>query len=182
MKVANSPWLSGPHDHKHTGRWHMTEVFASLFVDHEGDYESCVKGQNGWAVVHACKEPYHRQLLGYTGRGAPKTHPEYLYAIRGARLYMNLVDVDDPAYIQKELVEAALAFVHEKLASGRKVLVHCNQGESRGPGIALLYLIRHTKVLPKTSLADALDAFQSIYPAFHPSHGIAGYIAAHWSA
>jgi len=159
----------------------MIEVSPRLSVGDEHDYELQVGGDSGWAVVHACKEPYHRRLLGYTTKGAPKGHPEYLYAVRGDRLYMNLVDVDDPAYVQKELVDKALAFIHEKLAAGKKVLVHCNQGESRGPGIALLYLLRHTQVLHKTSLADALGAFQRIYPAFHPASGIAGYIAAHWS-
>jgi predicted protein tyrosine phosphatase len=158
----------------------VTEVFPCLFVGHQGDYECHVAGQRGWAVVHACKEPYHRRLLGYTTKGAPKGHPEYLYAVRGDRLYLNLVDVADPAYIQKELVEAAIGFIHEKLTAGRKVLVHCNQGESRGPGIALLYLLRHTRVLPKTSLADALGTFQRLYPAFRPSPGIVGYLAAHW--
>jgi len=158
----------------------MTEIFPNLFVGHEGDFEYQVKGGEGWAVVHACKDPYHRQLLGYTTKGAPKG-PEYLVAVRGDRLYLNLVDVDDPAFIHVELVEKAIAFIHEKLCGGKKVLVHCNQGESRGPGIAFLYLLRHTPALPKTSLADALGVFQRIYPAFHPGPGIAGYIAAHWN-
>jgi predicted protein tyrosine phosphatase len=158
----------------------MTEIFPNLFVGHQGDFECQVDGREGWAVVHACKEPYHRKLLGYTTKGAPKG-PEYLVAVRGDRLYLNLVDVPDPRYIHEELVEKAIAFIHEKLASGKKVLVHCNQGESRGPGIALLYLLRHTPALPKTSLADALGAFQRMYPAFHPGAGIAGYIAAHWN-
>jgi hypothetical protein len=159
----------------------MIEVCSNLFVGHQGDFEYQVDGREGWAVVHACKEPYHRIVLGYTTQGAPKGHPEYLFAVRGDRLYLNLVDVDDPTYIHEELVEAAITFIHEKLAAGKKVLVHCNQGESRGPGIAFLYLLRHTPALPKTSLADALAVFQRIYPAFHPGPGIAGYIAAHWS-
>jgi len=159
----------------------MIEVSPNLFVGHQGDYEYRVAGQESWAVVHACKEPYHRELLGYSTKGAPKGHAEYLLAVRCDRLYLNLVDADDPAFIHVELVEKAIAFIYEKLSGGKKVLVHCNQGESRGPGIAFLYLLRHTPALPKTSLADALDVFQRIYPAFHPAAGIAGYIAAHWS-
>jgi hypothetical protein len=158
----------------------MTEIFPNLFVGHQGDFEYQVDGRDGWAVVHACKDPYHRKLLGYTTPGAPKG-PEYLFAVRGDRLYLNLVDVDDLTYIHEELVEKAIAFIHEKLSGGKEVLVHCNQGESRGPGIAFLYLLRRTAVLPKTSLADALGVFQRIYPAFHPGPGIAGYIAAHWN-
>jgi len=158
----------------------MIEIHPNLYVGHQDDYEYQVKGQDGWAVVHACKEPYHRQLLGYTTRGAPKDHPEYLFAERGDRLYLNFVDADDPAYIPKEIVDKALKFIHEKLSGEKKVLVHCNQGESRGPGIGFLYLLRHTDALPKTSLADAQAAFRQIYSAFYPSGGISGFIAAHW--
>ncbi len=53
----------------------MIEIHPNLYVGHQGDYEYLVQGQDGWAVVHACKEPYHRNLLGYTTRGAPKDHP-----------------------------------------------------------------------------------------------------------
>jgi len=158
----------------------MTEIIANLFVGHQGDYEYQVKGQEGWAVVHACKEPHHRQLLGYTTRGAPKDHPEYFFAERGDRLYLNLVDAPNPAFIPKEIIDKAIAFIREKLPEGMKVLVHCNQGESRSPGIGFLYLLSHSDALPKTSLEEALAAFQKIYPAFYPSGGIAGFIAAHW--
>jgi len=158
----------------------MIEIHPNLYVGHQGDYEHQVKGQEGWAVVHACKEPYHRQLLGYAGRGAPKEHPEYFVAERGDRLYLNLVDAPDPAFIRREIIDNGLAFIHEKLAEGLKVLVHCNQGESRGPGIGFLYLLREADVLPQTSLDDALAKFRQIYPAFSPSGGISGFIAAHW--
>jgi hypothetical protein len=159
----------------------MIEIYPSFFVGHQGDYEYEVKGRRGWAVVHACKEPYHRQLLGYSGRGAPKKdHPEYLFAERETRLYLTLVDAPNPAYIPKEIIDKAISFIHEKLAEGLKVLVHCNQGESRSPGIGFLYLLRETAVLPQTSLDDALAKFRQIYPAFSPSRGISGFIAAHW--
>jgi len=159
----------------------MIEIHPNLYVGNQDDFEYQVKGQDGWAVVHACKEPYHRQLLGYTTKGAPKDHPEYFFAERGNRLYLNLVDVPDPTYIREQIISKALAFIHEKLAEGLKVLVHCNQGESRGPGIGFLYLLRHTDTLSKTSLDEALTDFRKIYPPFHPGGGIAGFIADHWN-
>lgn len=158
----------------------MTEIHPNLYVGHQGDYEYQVKGQDGWAVVHACKEPYHRNLLGYTGKGAPKDHPEYFFAERGNSLYLNLVDAPNPAYIPKEIIDKAIAFIHEKLAEGLKVLVHCNQGESRSPGIGFLYLLQHTDALPKKSLDDAIAKSRQIYPPFHPGRGISGFIAVHW--
>ncbi|HDQ00168.1 MAG TPA: hypothetical protein ENN22_13440 [bacterium] len=109
----------------------MIEICPNLFVGDQDDYEQNVKYQSGWRVVHACKEPYHRQLLGYKTRGAPKDHPEYLLVTRGKRLYLNLVDVEDPAYVAKEIMDNALSFIDEALKGGDKVLVHCIQGESR---------------------------------------------------
>jgi len=159
----------------------MIEISSGLFAGHQGDYEYQVKGQDGWAIVHACKEPYHRQLLGYKGRGAPKDHPEYFFAERGNRLYLNLVDAPNPAYIPKEIIDRAIAFIDEQLSEGLKVLVHCNQGESRGPAIGFLYLLSHTDALAKTSHDEALAAFRKIYPTFRPSGGISGFIEAQWA-
>ena len=111
----------------------MIEIYQNLFVGTQDDYERVVQFEPGWWVVHACKEPYHRQLLGYSGRGAPKNHPEYLLARRGKRLYLNLVDVEYPSFVSKEIMDTAMSFIDEGLKSGEKVLVHCNLGESRGP-------------------------------------------------
>jgi len=157
----------------------MIEIHSNLFAGDATD-ELKVRGQDGWAVVHACKEPYHRQLLGYTTRGAPKDHPEYLSAERGNRLYLNLVDANDPAYIPKEIIDRALVFIHEKLAEDLKVLVHCNQGESRSPAIGLLYLLQQTDILQRTSLEDATARFRQLYPSFSPSLGILGFLTANW--
>ncbi|WP_411823658.1 dual specificity protein phosphatase family protein [Leptospira sp. 'Mane'] len=118
----------------------MIQIRPNLFIGNEQDYEMKIKSQHDWNVVHACKEPYHRNLLGYSGRGAPKAHPEYLIARRENRLFLNLVDADDPNYIPKEIIDSAIAFMDESLLSGQNCLVHCNQGESRSPSLGLLYL------------------------------------------
>ena len=98
----------------------VIEVFPNFWIGDEQDYYGIAGRQAGWAVVHACKEPFHRQALGYSGRAAPKQHPEYLFARRGDRLILNLIDADSPAFVPKEIVDAALAFIHEKLNAGRK--------------------------------------------------------------
>ncbi len=56
----------------------MIEVYKNLFIGNENDFEQRVKNQLEWRVVHACKHPYHKNLLGYTCKAAPKNHPEYL--------------------------------------------------------------------------------------------------------
>ncbi len=102
----------------------MIEIHKNLFVGSEQD-ERSIRGEADWFVVHACKEPYHRQALGYTGRAASKDHPEYLIARRPGRMILNLVDVADVRYVAIEIVDAALDEIHANIAT-RRVLVHCN--------------------------------------------------------
>lgn len=116
----------------------MKEIYPNLHIGSQDDYENIVKHQDGWFVIHACKDPYHRQALGYTGRSAPKEHPEYLIAYRGNRLILNLVDAPDPAYIPKEIIDEAIKAIGINIVN-HKVFVHCNQGQSRSAVIGLLF-------------------------------------------
>ena len=157
----------------------MIEITNNLFIGNQDDYECKVKGNDDWSVVHACKEPYHRDLLGYTGRGAPKNHPEYLLAKRENQLFLNIVDVESPDYIAREIIDAALGFIKETLSSGRKCLVHCNQGESRSPSIGFLYLAANNAL--SKDFVTAEDEFRKLYPSYNPKNGIRGYIRNHWN-
>ncbi|MBS1492232.1 MAG: hypothetical protein JST55_01900 [Bacteroidetes bacterium] len=58
----------------------MIEVIENLFIGSQIDYENKVKFQLNWYVIQACKEAYHREALGYSGRAVSNTHPEYLIA------------------------------------------------------------------------------------------------------
>jgi len=158
----------------------MIEIYPNLFIGAAEDYEYQVKEQLDWMVVHACKEPYHRRELGYTSRGAPKYHPEYLIARRGNRLILNLVDADDPNYIPKEIIDAALDFIKNGLNESRKILVHCNKGESRSPSIGMLYLAIHTDKLSK-EFSNAEQGFRQIYPQYNPSLGMRGFLVRNWN-
>jgi hypothetical protein len=157
----------------------MIEVFRNLFVGSERD-EAVTRGQSGWYVVHACKEPYHRQALGYTGRGAPKSHPEYLVAIRDGHIILNLVDVDNVAYILPEIIDAALTAIHENIGAS-KVLVHCNQGLSRSPTIALLYMAKFTSQFQSVDHGTAVQDFRLLYPSYAPAAGMADYARLNWA-
>lgn len=157
----------------------MIEIYPNLFIGIVDDYELQVKGKPDWLTVHACKEPYHRQALGYRSNGAPKDHPEYLIARRENRLILNLVDAPNPAYISKEIIDAALEFIHAGLRNSCKVLVHCNLGESRSPSIGMLYLAIYTDTLPK-ELLPAERKFREIYPLYNPGAGIRGFLVKNW--
>lgn len=158
----------------------MIEVYDNLYVGDEDDYESRVRPSNkNWNVVQACKEPYHRDALGYSGRGAPKGHPEYLIAKRDNRLILNLIDADTPKYIPKEIIDEALEFIEKSLDNDQKVLVHCNQGRSRSPGIAMLYLAQEGEISSET-FQEARDEFKEIYPRCNLAGGMRGFLEQHW--
>jgi hypothetical protein len=156
----------------------MIEVYTNLFVGSVDD-EISVRGQRGWFVIHACKEPYHRQELGYKGQGAPKHHPEYLIARRPGRLILNLVDAPDVNYVPPEIIDAALEAIDQNITSS-KVLVHCNLGQSRSPAIAFLYLAKFSDVFGERDFEGALRRFQELYPPFAPARGMADYVRLNW--
>ena len=156
----------------------MIEVHKNLFVGSEQD-ERSIRGETGWFVVHACKEPYHRQALGYTGRAASKDHPEYLIARRPGRIILNLVDVADVRYVAVEIVDAALGDIHSNIAMSR-VLIHCNQGLSRSPSIAFLYLVKFTDVFSRRDHQEDLKQFVTLYPPYAPAQGMADFIKLNW--
>ena len=161
----------------------MIEVSPRLWVGGQAAYETVRERAEledprmpGWAIVHAAKEPFHREMLGYTTRAAPKDDPEYLWGIRGNRLILNLVDAADPAYIPESLISQAVAFVelHRKIGN---VLVHCNQGRSRSPTIAMLALAPNLE----PDYEDSLAAFGGRYPDYAPAIGMRDFARSNWS-
>lgn len=154
----------------------MKEILSGLFIGDDADAEFVLENKDldEWAIVHACKEPYHRQLLGYVSRGAPKDNPEYLFAERGNRLYMNIVDAPKSIFFDKGMIDKALDFIHEKLDEGLNVLVHCNEGFSRSPSIGMLYLVKHNLIDGHT-LEDVEAEFLKLYPNYNPAAGIRGF-------
>lgn len=167
----------------------MKEVFENLYCGNDNDWLSLEKEHisespvdqptNGWAVLHTCKEPHHRAILGYTGRGAPKEDPEYLWAERDKRLALNIVDAPKPEFFDKGMVDKALDFIGQKLSERLKVLVHCNEGFSRSPSICLLYLISQGAIIGGT-LEDCEAEFMKLYPEYNPGAGIRGFMKEHW--
>ena len=157
----------------------MIEVYTGLFVGDEDDY-SAIANEEHWAIVHACKNPFHVEIVGYKG-SLPNTHPEYRVARRGSRLALNIVDAPNPALFSRELlIIPALDFIDEQRKLGKLVLIHCNRGESRSPSLALLYLAKRLKAIPSTTFFDAEQAFIALYPSYSPKTGIRGHIQQNW--
>lgn len=163
----------------------MKEVLPGLWVGNIQDYDAVVQPEGAdWATVHACKEPYHRAemtKLGFPKPAAPKDHPEYLIMYRGennSHLILNMIDPPKAEYIPKQLVDTAIEFIGGWLAKGRKVFVHCNQGNSRAPSIVLLYMARWGMVNFLNPEA-AIDWFKKThYPDYDPGKGMADFVVA----
>lgn len=154
----------------------MHEIAPRVWVGSQADFMTLGEDADGWAFVHACKEPHHRQALGYAGRAAPKDHPEYLMAIRNHRIMLNIVDVDDPAYIRAEIIDAALAHMRTAVLDGLSVLCHCNEGKSRGPTIGMLYL---APSLPE-DFDEAEQVYTTLVPDYAPRNGVRQFARDNW--
>lgn len=154
----------------------MREVFPRVFV---GNQLSCRSGTTEMAVVHACKSPCHQRAVGYSGSLA-REHPEYLALEDGANLWLNMIDPPLPLF-QREVFHRFLAFAALHHDRGGSVLIHCNQGESRSPSLALLLLARHLRQLPDVSFAAACHAYQAVDAAYRPGVGIARFLTEEWN-
>lgn len=156
----------------------LREVHTNLFCGDINAYPPAANMDN-WAVLHSCKEPFHRSFVNYTGRGAPKDDPEYLFAERGNRLALNIVDAPSSIFFDKGMVGKALDFIEQKLGERLKVLVHCNEGRSRSASLCLLYLIKHG-VIKGDTLEDCEAEFMKVYPEYMPGTGMRGFVKEHW--
>lgn len=123
----------------------------------------------GWKgrYIAAAKEPCHRQALQYTGRGAPKDHPEYLVALRGMGMILNLVDGESPDWIDKGMIQQSLDFI----CPAENTLIACNQGRSRSPSIALMWMLQTRQIVAET-FYEAEDLFKLLYSDYAPANGI----------
>jgi len=145
-----------------------------------GDESACTADGSGRvAVVHACKDPCHRRAVGYTTKTIPSSHENYLVLEDGFHLYLNLIDPPAPLFMMPSFA-AFMAFV-DKHRPHREVLIHCNQGESRAPSLALLYLAKRTTEIPADSYASAAAAF-SLKFSYKPGQGIQTWLTRNWAA
>ena len=153
----------------------MFQVHPNLFIGSES--ECFFNHSDDWAVIHACKSPCHQRAVGYEG-SLPSTHPNYLTYEVGNHLFLNMIDPNEPLFMPPLFV-ASLDFI-EKHISKRKVLIHCNEGLSRSPSLALIYLAKRAGVINKKSYGLAVKDFIKLFPSYRPGRGIALYLQLHW--
>jgi protein-tyrosine phosphatase len=152
----------------------MIEVYTNLCV---GTKVDCFyNDRNDLAIIHACKSPCHQRALKYKGN-LPNNHHYLTYEI-GNHLFLNMIDPNEPLFMPPLFI-SSLDFI-EKHISKRKVLIHCNEGLSRAPSLALLYLAKRVNVIDNESYEKATQNFLKLFPLYQPSRGIAIYLNLHW--
>jgi protein-tyrosine phosphatase len=153
----------------------MIKLHQKLFI---GSDKYCQPGNKDLAVVHACKSPCHQRAVGYSG-SLPNSHPNYLVKEDEFNLYLNIIDPPIPLFMP-ETFTAFMKFGKNHFENDRKVLIHCNQGESRAPSLALLFLAKHTQDIPNESYEAARKQFREIFPGYRPGRGIQTFLGENW--
>lgn len=101
----------------------------------------------------------------------------HLYVGTENELALNLVDAPDPKYFRDDVINAGLDFITRNIGTN-EVLVHCNAGMSRSPGIAFLWMFQKG-MFNSYSFNESFDIFTLLYPnARLMGAGMLGYLRA----
>jgi predicted protein tyrosine phosphatase len=111
-------------------------------------------------------------------RKLDKDHKEYLYAIRGGtyHLVLNMIDPELPLF-KPEMFAQAMYFI----AGHKPVLIHCNQGLSRAPSIALLWLAK-AGIICDRDFESARKEYLALDPDYAPGKGLVTFLTENWRA
>jgi len=162
----------------------MIPVYFNIFVGSDADYFSMPRSERqDWAIVHASKDPWHRKAVGYRTVSPPKGHPNRLFKIVGSELYLNLLDAPDMKHIPFPVVKKALSFI-DHWVQRKKIFIHCNQGKSRGPSIAFIYMMSKgvSNYRKPEHFKFAQIEFRMRYPKYNPSKGMVDMSRIYWDA
>ena len=152
----------------------------NIYVGVKEEYP--VARQKGMKIVCALNRANgfvtHQSVVGWRGRGCDPSSPYYLYKRDADAIYLNMIDGEDPKYVNDEMINPALDFIHEHISNNNSVFIYCSLGESRSPSIALMYLLEYG-LIEKSERTFSL--FQKeYYPMFMPKKGNILYIKRRW--
>lgn len=147
----------------------MVEVYKNIFVGNEYDYYR-LQEKSEWGILHCCKQPFHQKFVGYNGN-LPLNHKDYMLKRIDNEMALNMVDMQifqrNFVGFNKVMFEKAFDFLDEYTANGKKVLIHCNEGLSRSPTLAMLYLARNG-VFNYKDFDTTVKEFKKIYGGYQP--------------
>jgi hypothetical protein len=152
----------------------------ALFVGVKEQYN--MARQRGMKIVCALNRANgfvtHQSVVGWQGRGCDPRHPHYLFRRDTDAIYLNMIDGDDPKYVNDAMINPALDFMKEHITNGNSVFVYCSLGESRSPSLALMYLLENNLI---EKSANTFQIFKrEYYPNYQPKNGNLLYIKRRW--
>lgn len=154
----------------------ITQVHANISI---GGSDDCMPGLNlagTKATIHAAKHPC---WMRYAKEQLPKEHPNYLAFTYPFDLFLNMIDPPVPLF-KPETFAMAREFARRHLERGNKLHIHCNQGESRAPSLAMLIMAKDLHEIGDESYDSARHEFEQIYKDYHPGAGIEKYMRENW--
>ena len=155
----------------------MTEIDSTnIYIGNRDD--SALRSDPDSVVVNTAKS-VHYQILGWEKK-SPESDPHYLSFEDGQLLSFNWVDGDSYLYEMggPEAFTHTLNFIDHWIGS-KEILISCDQGRSRSPTIALLYLAKRLHLISGLSCVEARAGFEAFYPGYPPS-GIGDFVSTHW--
>lgn len=158
----------------------MKELIENIFIGDDKDYND-LYDKKDWGILHCAKHPFHCQFVGYSGN-LPNTHKDYAYKRKDNEMALNLVDLDFFSFnyldFNREMFIQAFKFLDEYYDNGKPILIHCNQGLSRSPSLAMLYMA--TKGIGYEDFEKTIKEFKLLYPKYEPKKNIYETIKALW--
>lgn len=156
----------------------MKEIYTNLFIGNDVDCATYVKNSE-YSIIHVCKT-CHQRAVGYKG-SLPSTHPNYLIYENDTHLFLNMVDMPTeflPKFTNP-ILNCAISFIKREIRN-KKILIHCNIGQSRSPSIGLIYLAING-IISNNTFNTAMEEFRKLYPEYMPGTGIMLYMQHNWS-
>ncbi len=151
-----------------------------IFVGTKEEYQ--IAKQQGMKIVCALNRVKgyvtHQSVVGWQGRGCNPSSPYYLFKKEDDAIYLNMIDGDNPKYVNDEMINPALDFIHQHIKNGSEVFIYCSLGESRSPSIALMYLLENKLIERNESTIQLFK--KDFYPNYQPKMGNLLYIKNRW--
>lgn len=151
-----------------------------LYVGTKEEYTNAV--EKGMKIVCALNRVNgfvtHQSVVGWTGSGCNKDNPFYLFKRDANAIYLNMIDGEDPNYVNDNMINSTLDFIKQNLENYNEVFIYCSLGESRSPSIALMYLLENNLIDKNQETIDEYK--QKYYQNYKPKNGNLLYIKRRW--
>ena len=151
-----------------------------IYIGTKEEYR--IAKQNNMKIVCALNRANgyvtHQSVVGWQGRGCNPTSLYYLYKREADAIYLNMIDGDNPKYVNDEMINPALDFINEHIEKDNEIFIYCSLGESRSPSIALMYLLENNLIEKSENTFNIFK--QEYYPNYQPKKGNLLYIKNRW--